>query len=75
VAPLSFTDPADYDGIERDDVLRIDALRSALASGAPIAVTNTRTGLTFRTTCVLTPRERDILLAGGVLAHTKGKST
>ena len=73
VAPLSFADPADYDGIERDDVLRIDGLRSALASGAPVAVTNTRTGLTFRTTCVLTPRERDILLAGGVLAHTKGQ--
>jgi hypothetical protein len=24
---------------------------------------------------VLTPREREILLAGGILAHTKGKQT
>ena len=75
IVPLTFVDPEDYDGIERDDVLRIEGLRTALASGAPIAVTNVRTSLTFRTTCVLTPRERDILLAGGVLAHTKGKAS
>ncbi|MBM3220812.1 MAG: aconitate hydratase [Candidatus Rokubacteria bacterium] len=72
VAPLTFADPAAYDTIERDDVLRIDGLRAALVAGTPIAVTNTRTGATFATTCVLTPREREILLAGGVLAHTKG---
>jgi aconitate hydratase len=75
IVPLTFVDPADYDGIERDDVMRIDGLRSALASGAPIGVINARTAVTFRTTCVLTPREREILLAGGVLAHTKGKGT
>ena len=74
LVPLTFVDPADYDGIERDDVLRIEGLRASLASGAPITVTNTRTGVTFRTTCVLTPREREILLAGGVLAHTKGRA-
>jgi aconitate hydratase len=74
VAPLTFADPAAYDTIERDDVLRIDGLRAALVAGTPIAVTNTRTGATFATTCVLTPREREILLAGGVLAHTKGET-
>jgi aconitate hydratase len=72
IVPLTFADPAAYDGIERDDVLRIDALRASLAAGTPVAVTNTRTGATFTTTCALTPRERDLLLAGGVLAHTKG---
>jgi aconitate hydratase len=71
VVPLTFADPAAHDGIERDDVLRIDGLRASLVTGMPIVVTNTRTGLTFETTCVLTPREREILLAGGVLAHTK----
>jgi len=72
VAPLTFADPAAYDGIERDDVLRIERLRASLVAGTPIGVTNARTGVTFTTTCVLTPREREILLAGGVLAHTKG---
>jgi aconitate hydratase len=72
VVPLTFADPAAHDQIERDDVLRIDSLRASLVAGTPIVVTNTRTGVTFKTTCVLTPREREILLAGGVLAHTKG---
>jgi aconitate hydratase len=71
IVPLTFAEPASYDTIERDDVLRIENLRGALGAGAPVTVTNTRTGATFKTTCVLTPRERDILLAGGVLAHTK----
>jgi aconitate hydratase len=71
IVPLIFADPAAYDGLERDDVLRIHGLRGSLVAGAPIPVTNTRTGATFTTTCALTPREREILLAGGVLAHTK----
>jgi aconitate hydratase len=74
VVPLTFADPAAYDAIERDDVLRIDGLRASLRAGAPITVTNTRTGVSFATTCVLTPREREILLAGGLLAHTRGAS-
>jgi len=72
VVPLTFADPAAYDTLERDDVLRIDDLRASLVAGTPVTVTNTRTGATFTTTCVLSLRERDVLLAGGVLAHTKG---
>jgi aconitate hydratase len=74
IAPLTFADAADYDTIQRDDVLRIDHLRDELAAGLPVTVTNTRTGGTFRTICALTPREREILLAGGVLAHTRESS-
>jgi aconitate hydratase len=72
VVPLTFADPAAYDTLERDDVLSIDDLRASLVAGTPVTVTNTRIGATFETTCVLSPRERDVLLAGGVLAHTKG---
>ena len=38
-----------------------------------MSVVNTRSGARFTASCVLTPRERDILLAGGVLAHTKAQ--
>src|SRR5206468_3467936 len=68
--PLEFDDPADYEAIQRDDMLRFDDLRDALHAGRKIAVTNERTGATFNTRCVLTTRERDILLAGGLLAQT-----
>ena len=71
VVPLTFDDPAAHDGIERDDPLRLPGLRSALAAGARVSVVNGRTGASFRASCVLTARERDILLAGGLLAHTR----
>jgi aconitate hydratase len=74
VVPLTFDDPAAWEGIERDDVLRIPALRRALAAGDRVTVENRRTGATFSTSCVLTPRERDILLAGGVLALTRERA-
>jgi aconitate hydratase len=74
LVPLVFDDPTAWDGIERDDRLRIDGLRPALTSGTRMAVTNHRSGARFTASCVLTPREREILLAGGLLAHTRGAS-
>jgi hypothetical protein len=38
-----------------------------------VTVENARTGARFTASCVLTARERDILLAGGILAHTKSQ--
>ena len=69
IVPLEFDDAADYEGIQRDDTLRIDGLRDALHAGGKITVANESTGKSFQTRCVLTPRERDILLAGGLLAE------
>ena len=54
--------------------MRIEGLRSRLAAGEPLIVTNTRSGARIGVRCPLTPRERDILLAGGLLAHTRGAS-
>ena len=74
LVPLEFDDPADYEAIRRDDMLRFDDLRGALLAGRKIEVTDERTGTSFQTRCVLTPRERDILLAGGLLAQTAAQS-
>jgi aconitate hydratase len=72
IVPLIFDDPASLDAIERDDRLRLAGLRAALAAGERVTVVNERTGARFTASCVLTARERDILLAGGLLAHTRG---
>ena len=61
VVPLVFDDPATLDGIERDDRLRLEGLRAALAAGHTVTVENARTGARFTASCTLTPRERDIL--------------
>jgi aconitase A len=71
IVPLAFQTPAAYDAIERDDHLRIADLRAALIAGTRVSVSNVRTTATFHVSCVLTPREREILLAGGLLAHTR----
>jgi aconitate hydratase len=74
VVPLTFDDPAAWDDIARDDVLRLPALRAALAAGERVRVENRRTGAAFTASCALTPREREILLAGGLLALTRARA-
>ena len=74
IVPLVFDDPAAYDGIERDDRLRLADLRAALAADGRVTIVNQRSGATFRASCVLTPRERDMLLAGGLLAMTRAST-
>ena len=71
VVPLVFDDSAAWAGIERDDRLRLPGLRAALAAGERVTVVNARTSAVITASCVLTPREREILLDGGILAHTK----
>ena len=70
IVPLELEDPGDWDRIESGDRLRFPALRSALAAGRRVAATNARTGADLTLRATLTPRERDMLLAGGLLAQT-----
>jgi aconitate hydratase len=74
IVPLVFDDAAAYDPIRPDDRLRLEGLRAALAAGDPVRLVNTRTGAPFTASCPLTARERDILLAGGILAHTRARA-
>jgi aconitate hydratase len=70
VAPLLFDDPTAYDGIAQNDRLRLAGLRTALAAGKAVRVENLRSGAVFTASCPLSTRERELLLAGGLLAHT-----
>ncbi len=74
VVPLTFDDSSAWENVERDDVLRLESLRTSLATDGRIRIHNARSGSTFTGSSVLTPREREILLAGGLLALTKQRS-
>jgi aconitate hydratase len=74
IAPLEFDDPADHDRIERDTALRFEGLRRALGEGRRVTVIDEGNGRRFQVRCVVTPRERDILLAGGLLARTAAEA-
>ncbi|MBI2554333.1 MAG: aconitate hydratase [Candidatus Rokubacteria bacterium] len=73
IVPLEFEDRASHEAIQQGDQLRIEGLRSRLATGEPLIVMNSRSGARFSVGCALTPRERGLLLAGGLLAYTRSK--
>ena len=73
LVPARLRRPGDWDGDRARRPPAPGRPRAALAAGSAVRITNTRTGASFTASCVLTPRERDILLAGGVLAHTRAR--
>jgi aconitate hydratase len=73
--PLEFADPPDYDAIERGDRLAFSGVREALQAGHSLTATSERTGRRLRLRCALTAREREILMAGGLLARTAARGT
>ncbi|HKX16631.1 MAG TPA: aconitate hydratase [bacterium] len=72
ILPMTFADPGAYDGIAQGDVLEIPDARAQIDAGAAqLTVRDTTKGTTFRVNVALNRRERDYLLEGGKLAHTK----
>jgi len=74
ILPLTFEHPADHDTLRLGETLRINGLRAGLEQDEPLTVLNQTTGSSFRVTCPLTPRERRIVTAGGVLACTRERA-
>ncbi len=70
VLPLELANPADYDAIAAGHQLRIADVPAGLATGT-LVVEDQTAGRRIEARCVLTERERAILLAGGRLAHTR----
>jgi aconitate hydratase len=73
VLPLELADPSDYDALAAGNRLRITGVTDGLAAGT-LVVQDETTGRRIVARCALTERERDILLAGGRLAHTRALS-
>jgi aconitate hydratase len=73
VLPLELADPGDYDALATGNQLRITGVGDGLGAGT-LTVQDETTGRRIAARCVLTQRERDILLAGGRLAHTRALS-
>jgi aconitate hydratase len=70
ILPLTFETPADYDRIRQGDTLEIQDLRAALTSREPLRILDTAGNWEFRSRGGFTPREREVLLAGGLLNFT-----
>jgi aconitate hydratase len=73
IVPLVFADPKDYDRVSVDDEVSIDGLAQAISRGDPtvvMKVAGQEAGIACRVD--LTPRQRRLLLAGGLLNATRG---
>jgi aconitate hydratase len=66
VLPLCFRDPSDYDRIQQDEVLRLADLRVQLSSGQVVQVQNVSRQYEFSTHHRLSPRQVQLILAGGL---------
>lgn len=71
IVPLTFRNPADWERIQQGDVLRIADLPGALRAGGDVIVENVTGGWSFSAVSSLSPREVDVLLAGGMLNYIK----
>jgi len=57
--------------ISRGDELEMGGVRRSVEAGRPLTVSNLTNGQTFKVACDLTPRQRRVLLAGGLLNYIK----
>ncbi len=65
---VEFDDPADYDRIDRDDVLSLSGLREVLESGdRRLEVVNTTKDERYVLRHRLSPRQTEMILAGGLI--------
>ncbi len=72
IIPLIFKNPADYTNIQQGDSLEIPSLREQIADGATeVELLNKTSGVSITLSTDFTQRQRDLLLAGGLLLYTK----
>jgi aconitate hydratase len=71
ILPLVFANPADYDHLSEGDKLRIPGLLDKLAGAEELNVQVVDKGLEFTVRVALSPRQRRIVAAGGLLAYTR----
>ena len=73
IIPLEFADENDYDKIDLGDNLFIEDIRGQIEKGDVIIITNKSKNVSIETKCALTQRQKDIILAGGLLNYTISK--
>jgi aconitate hydratase len=67
IIPLTFENESDYDKLEAGDEVSIKGVREALKEGKPIVLRDETKGVDVPLHYDLTPRQREIILAGGLL--------
>lgn len=73
ILQLTFADETDYDRLANGDELAIEHVSKAIEQGT-VMVLNVTQGYEFAAKCDLTPRQREIVLSGGLLNYAANAS-
>lgn len=71
ILPLVFLKKEDYDPIQADDRLAIPDIRKQILSEQPVRIINETQGHHFMVNLTVQKREREVLLAGGLLNYVR----
>jgi aconitate hydratase len=71
IVPMTLSNEADYDKLGEGDDLYIEGFREAIRSSDKAVLVNRKNGERVELLLNFTPRQREILLAGGTLNYTR----
>jgi aconitate hydratase len=74
IVPIEFAEREDYDRLESNDELRIDGLLQAIKRREEVTISKADGSFEFAGRLALSDRERETLLAGGLLKYTREKT-
>ena len=71
ILPLNFANPDDYDKITQGDELSLKGIKNAIINNEPAVLVNLTKNEEYAINYDLSQRQKDIILAGGLLNYTK----
>ncbi len=71
ILPLNFANANDYDKISQGDELSLKGIKNAIINNEPAVLVNLTKGEEYELKYDLSQRQKDIILAGGLLNYTK----
>ena len=71
ILPLNFVNPDDYDKISQGDELTLVDVKNAIINDSPLTLKNNTKNESYELKYDLSDRQKDIIIAGGLLNYTK----
>ncbi len=75
ILPFVFKNEADYDKIDQMDELELPNIRAAISGGGTVILKDKTKGIEIELEPVLTERQRELVLAGGLLNYTREQNS
>lgn len=73
ILPMTFAEETDYDAVSEGDALRLEDARRQIMEGNELTIRNCTKNTGFKVRISLSERQKEIILAGGLLNYTRGE--